>query len=167
MVLAPAIAEVANVAVLETGVFGASPIGDRDGIFPPGDKTAEAGGFGADDFRQAAVAEDVDMKQVSGARLLEPGNQWLQITGHLLWTLVTDAHQDRHRGRDRFVAADAGHWWVYGGCRGIGKKHDEKDDYGGPEAHGRPRQRGAEEDEEAKATRGGRGGRHAGQHTQT
>src|SRR5262249_10429926 len=109
MVLAPAIAEDANVAVLETGAFGASQLGHRDGTFPPGDKSAEGGGCGADDFRQAAVAEDVDMKQVSGARLLEPGNQWLQITGHWLWTLVPDAHQDRHRGRDRFVAADAGH----------------------------------------------------------
>jgi hypothetical protein len=62
MVLPPTIAEVANVAGFKPGVFRASPIGDRDSVFPLGDKTIEAGGLGADDFRKAAVAEDVDMK---------------------------------------------------------------------------------------------------------
>jgi hypothetical protein len=92
MVLPPTIAEVADVAGLKPGVFAASPIGDRDSVSPLGDKTIEASGLGADDFRRTAVAEDVDVKQVSGARLFEPGNQRLQTTNHLFRALVTDAH---------------------------------------------------------------------------
>ena len=43
----------------------------------------------------AAVAEQVDMKQVCDLRLDKTLQQWLEIADDLIRTLVADAHQDR------------------------------------------------------------------------
>ena len=51
--------------------------------------------FLGDDIRIAAVAEEVNMKQVRGLRLNKTIQQWLEIADDLGRTLIADAHQDR------------------------------------------------------------------------
>src|SRR3974377_607270 len=117
MALAPAVAEIADVARLESDVFLAPAVSDRNTAFPLGDEAVELGDLSGYNFGKTAIAQNVDVKLVLHARFNKTSHERLQITDHLIGALVSDAHQDRRRGHDRLVAADAGCQRIYGGRR--------------------------------------------------
>ena len=106
MVAAEPQAEVADIAGLEAGIDIAAAVGHRDPAVPRRRELAESFFFGDRDFGIVGIAERIEMKL--RAHRLEAVEHGAKIADHPCRVLVTDAHHQRDRGRDRFVAANAG-----------------------------------------------------------
>ena len=76
----------------------------------------------------AGVAQHIDMEAVADAARRRALHHRLEIADHPVRRLVADAHQDRGRGGDRLVAADARRGRHHGRDRIARKAHDQKAD---------------------------------------
>ena len=141
----PALAEIADVAGLETGVDLAPPVGEGDQPIPRGAECGDLRRFVRRDLRVAGVAQHIEMEPIAHARRDEAAHQRLQVADHPLGHFVADADDDRGRDRDRLVPADAGGRRKHHGGRIARKAHDEEADAGVPEPDHRPRQRDGEQ----------------------
>ncbi len=116
VVLAPALAEIADIAGLEAGVVVAPPVGERDAPAPACRQRGKARvlGGGESPRRWCRSAH----RHGSGSptpRAASPASSGSSMAGDALGRLVADAQQDRGRRGDRLVAAHA-----------AGRRHDRR-----------------------------------------
>ena len=107
VVLAPALAEIADIAGLEADIVGAPPVGQRDPSAPECRQRRKARILGGGDGALAGVAQHIDMEALADAARGEPREHRLEQAGGAVGRLVADAEQDRGRRGDRLVAAHA------------------------------------------------------------
>jgi hypothetical protein len=148
VVLAPPVAEVADVAGLECGVGLAPPIGDAQPFTPGLRHRGEQALLGLRDRGIVGIAKDVDVKVRRGVARGQPLHQRHQKGRRPLWQLVADADQDGGRGSDRFSASDAGGGWRDSRHYVAREPYDQESDRGVPEADHHPGQRNREQDDQ-------------------
>ncbi len=158
---APALAEVADIAGLETGILLAAAIGDANAAAPRGCERSELLVFGGRHGGIAGVAQDVDMKAIGITRGRDAGEHRLEIADHAVRQFVADAEKQRGRGGDRLVALDARGRRVDRAERVARKAHDEEADDRVPEADHGPgqchgKEKGKQQIEKAEAAGGQR-----------
>ena len=133
-----------DVALLEGGVLGAPPVGEREPAFPFRLQRGEARLLDRGDLRIVGVAQDEDMELPGGAGRRKPLHHRLDVADDALGVLVAHAPQHRGPGGDRLVAAHAGGHRRHGRDRVGREAHQEQPDGGVPEADHRPGQRDGE-----------------------
>src|SRR5262245_3410000 len=103
----PLLAEIPNVTGLKAGVDGASTISHRDAAVPDIGQLRETLPLYSSDLCIARVTQYVHVKTITKPRLVETGQQWVEIANHSLWQFVADTKQNGRRCDNRLVAADA------------------------------------------------------------
>jgi hypothetical protein len=141
VVLAPALAEIRDVASLEADIVGAKPVGQRDPAVPCRCERGKACALGRGDLRPAGVAQHVDMKARPHAPRGQHLHHRLEQPRHPLGRFVADTQQDRGGSGDRLIPAHAAGNRRHG-CDGVAREaHDQKADGRVPETDHVPGQR--------------------------
>ena len=140
VVLAPAFAEIADIAGLEADIVGATPVGERDAPAPELRKRREACVLGRGDVGLAGVAQHIDMEAFADAARRKAREHRLQQPRDPVGRLVADAQKDGGRGGNRLVAAHTARHRRDRRDRVARKAHDQKADGRVPESDHVPRQ---------------------------
>ena len=145
VLLAPAIAEVADVAGLEAGVDFTAPVGERDAAAPGIGELGEVPALDRGMREVAGVAQHIEVELLRDAARDKPIDHRRDVADDALRRLVADADQDGGRRHDRLVARDAPGRRRHRRHRIAREAHDDEADGRVPEADHRPRQRHREQ----------------------
>ena len=134
VVLAPAPAELGDIARLEPGIAGAAAVGEADAAAPGLREMGETDVFGCGDGSIVCIAEDIEMEALAHAARGKALHHGIQQPGDAVGRLVANTKQDRGRSDDRLIPAHAAHNRCHRGDRIGGKAHDREPDRRIPEA---------------------------------